>query len=161
MRPARWHKVVHGSSEVDGCRYEEARAGGGGDARRRAEGTLRLEPIRAFTGVLFDEDLHAKRVESLANGVAGVLSAAIVADEGWRPAVTLAEAFERLRENGVVTKPTADAMAKAAGLRNVVAHGYAGVDIEMVFAAASRGVSDLDAFAAEVAAWLQARMASA
>ena len=27
----------------------------------------------------------------------------------------------------------------------------------MVFAAASRGVSDLDAFAAEVAAWLQAR----
>ena len=50
----------------------------------------------------------------------------IVADEGWRPAVTLAEAFERLRENGVVTKPTADALAKAAGLRNVVAHGYPG-----------------------------------
>ena len=83
----------------------------------------------------------------------------IVADEGWRPAVTLAEAFERLRENGVVTKPTAEAMAKAAGLRNVVAHGYAGVDIEMVFAAASRGVSDLDAFASEVGTWLQARVA--
>ena len=83
----------------------------------------------------------------------------VVADEGWRPAVTLAEAFERLRENGVVTKPTAEAMAKAAGLRNVVAHGYAGVDIEMVFAAASRGPSDLDAFAAEVAAWLPVRTA--
>lgn len=83
----------------------------------------------------------------------------VVADEGWRPAVTLAEAFERLRENGVITRPTADAMAKAAGLRNVVAHGYAGVDIEMVFAAASHGVSDLDAFASEVASWLQQRIA--
>ena len=37
--------------------------------------TLRLAPIRAFAEVLFDEDLHAKRVESLANGVAGVLNA--------------------------------------------------------------------------------------
>ena len=40
--------------------------------------TLRLAPIRAFAGVLFDEDLHAKRVESLANGVAGVLNAAML-----------------------------------------------------------------------------------
>jgi len=30
---------------------------------------------------------------------------------------------------------------------------------DMVFAAASRGVGDLDAFAAETAAWLQARIA--
>ena len=41
-------------------------------------GTLRLAPIRAFAEVLFDEDLHAKRVESLANGVAGVLNAAML-----------------------------------------------------------------------------------
>ena len=83
----------------------------------------------------------------------------IVADEGWRPALTLGEAFERLSENGVIAKPTAEAMAKAAGLRNVVAHGYAGVDVESVFAAASRGVGDLDAFASDVALWLQRRTA--
>jgi hypothetical protein len=41
-------------------------------------GTFRLAHIRAFAGVLFDEDLHAKRVESLANGVAGVLNAAMM-----------------------------------------------------------------------------------
>lgn len=81
----------------------------------------------------------------------------VVADEGWRPAPTLGEAFDRLRENGVLTAPTADAMAKAAGLRNVVAHGYAGVDVSAVFAAASLGVRDLDAFASEVAAWLKGR----
>jgi hypothetical protein len=38
--------------------------------------------------------------------------------------------------------------------------GYAGVDVAMVFAAASRGVHDLDVFASEVAAWLQQRPAS-
>ncbi len=81
----------------------------------------------------------------------------VVADEGWRPAVTLADAFERLGEHDVISKATADAMAKAAGLRNVVAHGYAGVDIRAVFTAASRGVEDLDAFAAEVARWLRQR----
>jgi hypothetical protein len=42
------------------------------------KGTLRLAHIREFAGVLFDEDLHAKRVESLANGVAGVLNAAML-----------------------------------------------------------------------------------
>ncbi len=41
-------------------------------------GTFRLAHIRAFAGVLFEEDLHAKRVESLANGVAGVLNAAMM-----------------------------------------------------------------------------------
>jgi uncharacterized protein len=65
-----------------------------------------------------------------------------------------------VRENGVVTKPTAEAMAKAAGLRNVVARGFPGVDIEMVFAAAPRGVRDLDAFASEVGARLQGRIAA-
>ena len=40
--------------------------------------TFRLAPIRAFANVLFDEDLHAKRVELLANGVAGVLNAAML-----------------------------------------------------------------------------------
>jgi hypothetical protein len=33
----------------------------------------------------------------------------------------------------VLAKATADATARAAGLRNVVAHGYAGVDVAMVF----------------------------
>jgi uncharacterized protein YutE (UPF0331/DUF86 family) len=42
---------------------------------------------------------------------------------------------------------------------DVVAHGYAAVDIASVFAAASRVVSDLDAFAAEVARWVQRRTA--
>jgi uncharacterized protein YutE (UPF0331/DUF86 family) len=79
----------------------------------------------------------------------------VVADEGWRPATTLAGAFDRLAENGVIASATAAAMGNAAGLRNVVAHGYAGVDVAIIFAAASHGVDDLETFASEVAAWVR------
>jgi uncharacterized protein YutE (UPF0331/DUF86 family) len=78
----------------------------------------------------------------------------IIADSGWPGARTLAEAFTRLHEHGVLTQETSAALGRAAGLRNVVAHGYAAVDVGLVHAAAMQGVSDLDAFAREIAAWL-------
>lgn len=75
----------------------------------------------------------------------------IIADEGWQSARTLRESFIRLRDHGVLTPATSDALARAAGLRNVVAHGYADVEVALVHEAATRGVEDLEAFAREVA----------
>ena len=43
------------------------------------------------------------------------------------------------------------------GLRNVIAHGYAGVNPAMVHATARVGVADLEAFAREVTQWLARR----
>jgi uncharacterized protein YutE (UPF0331/DUF86 family) len=48
----------------------------------------------------------------------------LIADEKWPPAATLGEAFERLCEQGVLDRTTAEALRRATGLRNVVAHGY-------------------------------------
>jgi uncharacterized protein YutE (UPF0331/DUF86 family) len=81
----------------------------------------------------------------------------VIADEGWPPAASLAEAFTRLAERGVIASATADAMGRASGLRNVVAHGYAGIELGMLHRAATTGLGDLDAFAREVSAWLSAR----
>lgn len=77
----------------------------------------------------------------------------LIADEGWPAATTLAQAFERLRERDVLTPTTAAALAGAVGLRNVVAHGYAGIDTARVFDAGSSGIGDLENFAREVSAW--------
>jgi uncharacterized protein YutE (UPF0331/DUF86 family) len=74
----------------------------------------------------------------------------IVADEGWAAMPTLAGAFAKLHERGVIESATADALGRAVGLRNVVAHGYTGVDATMVHAAAQGGLGDLDAFARQV-----------
>jgi uncharacterized protein YutE (UPF0331/DUF86 family) len=81
----------------------------------------------------------------------------IIADEGWPAAQNLAGSFNRLRDEGVIAAKTAASLCRAVGLRNVVAHGYAGVNPTMVHAAARTGVSDLEAFAQEVTQWLAQR----
>lgn len=77
----------------------------------------------------------------------------LIADSGWPPGKTLRESFERLDERGVIDAPTAAALSRAVGLRNVIAHGYAAIDPTMVHRAATTGLADLEAFASQVAAW--------
>ena len=81
----------------------------------------------------------------------------LVADEGWASARTLAEGFTRLEEHGVIAPAVAGALRRAVGLRNVVAHGYAGIDLAIVHRAATEGLEDVDAFARSVAAWAASR----
>jgi uncharacterized protein YutE (UPF0331/DUF86 family)/predicted nucleotidyltransferase len=42
----------------------------------------------------------------------------VIADEGWPPATTLASAFVSLHDHDVLKRETADALGRAAGLRN-------------------------------------------
>lgn len=77
----------------------------------------------------------------------------LISDEGWAPAATLAESFQRLGEKGVLSREAADALSRAAGLRNVVAHAYGDIDVERLHRAATSGLTDLERFAREVAAW--------
>lgn len=81
----------------------------------------------------------------------------VVADEGWPVARSLAESFTRLEEHGVLTSATAESLRRAVGLRNVVAHGYAGIDVEMCYRAATRGVADLEEYARELSTWALSR----
>jgi len=79
----------------------------------------------------------------------------LIADEGWPPAKNLAEAFHRLHEHAVISRETSEALARAAGLRNIVAHVYAPADPELLFRAATHGMEDLERFSREVARWVQ------
>lgn len=47
----------------------------------------------------------------------------IIADEGWEPATTLAGSFIALSNHGVISPETAESLGRAAGLRNIIAHG--------------------------------------
>lgn len=78
----------------------------------------------------------------------------IIADERWPPAATLGESFHRLAERGVITSATDAALGRAASFRNVVAHGYGRVVADLLFAAATDGVRDLERFAHEIASWM-------
>jgi uncharacterized protein YutE (UPF0331/DUF86 family) len=93
----------------------------------------------------------------LAVQICADIASHVIADEGWPAAATLAASFNRLRDERVLTRETAEALCRAVGLRNVVAHGYAGVDPAMVHAAGTAGVKDLEAFSREIASWAAAR----
>jgi len=82
------------------------------------------------------------------------LASHLIADEGWPAARALAESFDRLADHDVVRPDTAEALRKAVGLRNVVAHGYGHVDAVAVHTASHAGLDDLDAFAREISAWV-------
>lgn len=88
------------------------------------------------------------------------LASHLISDEDWPPAATYAEAFQRLYEHGVLSQQTADTLGRAAGLRNVVAHGYGGVDPELIHRAAAHGLADLERFSREVSAWIEGRLST-
>ena len=72
----------------------------------------------------------------------------------------LGEAFERLREQGVLDRTTAEALRRATGLRNVVAHGYSAAAPELLHQAATAGLADLERFSQQVSAWIGTRQPS-
>lgn len=79
----------------------------------------------------------------------------LIAEKSWEPAATAREAFERLEERGMISRETVQALRRAVGLRNIVAHGYSGVEPAMIHAAAQTGLPDLERFASEVSVWLR------
>jgi uncharacterized protein YutE (UPF0331/DUF86 family) len=133
-------------------------------AAKLAELSDRIERVRTRCPASVDELRHDRDALDLVsfNLMLAIQSCAdiashLIADEGWPSAMSLAGGFTRLRDEGVISAPTTDALCRAVGLRNVVAHGYAGINPAMVHAAAITGVRDLEAFAREVAQWIAAR----
>lgn len=75
----------------------------------------------------------------------------IVADEGWGLPASNAEAFERLAERGVIDAALSTRLAAASGLRNRIAHGYAGVDVDRLWQELPAGLDALEQFVRQVA----------
>ena len=120
----------------------------------------RVNRIRTL-GALSVEELIANRDAfdlasfnlMLAVQVCADIAAHVIADARWPAAKNLAEGFTRLEEQGVIAASVAQALRKAVGLRNVVAHGYARVDPAAIHSAATKGLADLEAFSQAVASW--------
>lgn len=93
----------------------------------------------------------------LAVQICADIASHLIADESWPVAKNLAQSFLRLRDQGVIQPTTTDALVRAVGLRNVVAHGYGAIDASMVHEASTRGLEDLERFAQQVASWTRSR----
>jgi len=74
------------------------------------------------------------------------LAAHWLAAEAWEPPDTASGAFELLARRGAVPGDLAAALTGAAGLRNLIAHRYAGLDHDRVVAEAPAGIDALRRF---------------
>lgn len=76
----------------------------------------------------------------------------IIASEGWRIAESNADAVRALGAQHVVLAPTAEAVARAVGFRNVLIYEYIDVDEARVRDNLEH-LSDFETFISQVAAW--------
>jgi uncharacterized protein YutE (UPF0331/DUF86 family) len=81
----------------------------------------------------------------------------IVTDEGWGTPATVAEVFEFLQRNQVISAESAAAMGRGTRLRNLIAHAYGDLDAGKLFVAASAGVEQIEHYLAEVGTWVSTR----
>ena len=78
----------------------------------------------------------------------------LLASELWGPADTSADAVRLLAQHGVLDDDLAVRLAEAVGFRNVLVHGYAEVDDDLVVANLDR-LDDLQSFIDQVTAWVR------
>lgn len=95
--------------------------------------------------------LQVERALQLAIQICLDVGAHLVAELGLGPPDDYRDVFLALAEAGVVPSDLGGRLADAAGLRNVLVHGYASLDDHLVYAALA-DVDDLRAFARAVLA---------
>ncbi len=74
-----------------------------------------------------------------------------VADADWGPPEDAYQAFEILRNKGVIDPELAQGLRGATGLRNRIAHGYTSIDPERMYAEYKLGTEVMRRFLAVVA----------
>jgi len=85
------------------------------------------KPITAFVKDIRDRDLAAFY---LLLGIQEAIDVAAhwVADAGWGPPDDASSTFDVLADHDVIDRTLAEALHRAVGLRNRIAHGYARID---------------------------------
>ena len=77
----------------------------------------------------------------------------VCSSEKWGPPRDNGDTMRILGERAVITGPTAEAMRRAVGFRNVLVHEYVDVD-DGIVASRLADLADLDRFVNETATWL-------
>ena len=78
----------------------------------------------------------------------------IISRESWRKPETYREVIETLGENDVLPSQFAEKFSKVAGLRNILVHRYADVDLDELYHHLQEDIEDFDEFARHVARYL-------
>jgi uncharacterized protein YutE (UPF0331/DUF86 family) len=78
----------------------------------------------------------------------------VVAAEGWTPPIAARDAFRVLASHGRLPTDLAERLGAAAGLRNLLVHDYASIDLVQLARIVRDDLGDLRRFAGYAASWL-------
>jgi uncharacterized protein YutE (UPF0331/DUF86 family) len=81
----------------------------------------------------------------------------ILAGEFGESATEYEAILKGLGARGVLSRALGKRLQGLGGFRNILVHGYLGIDAEKVYAALQRGPGDFTDFEAEILAWLDRR----
>ena len=137
------------------------------DAVRLARLLQRLGEQIAFLRARADEDRTWLRNDEVAlsatkyrfvTAIEAVLDVAhhILASELWGPPADSGDAVRLLGGHDVISTELAERLARATGLRNVLVHGYADVDDDIVVRSLA-DIGDLAAYIDQVRRWAAAQ----
>lgn len=129
-----------------------------GKLRELADLISRVESHRPADAETLANDRDARDLVSynLALAVQACLDIAshLISDEAWEASTTAAESFQTLARHQVISGELAAVLGQAAGLRNILVHGYSKAVPARIHAAATTGLADLERFGQEVSAWM-------
>ncbi len=128
------------------ARHKIARA----HARLDQAEALVSRPVETFIADLAGRDLASFYLQLAIQEVID-LAAHWVADAGWEPPRDAASTFDILADRGAIDRDLAPRLRAAVGLRNRIAHDYAGVDPARLHAEFAAGVEPLRRFLVAVA----------
>lgn len=78
------------------------------------------------------------------------IAAHIVSEEGYGVPGSSNEMFYMLEENNLIDRPLIEKMVKAVGLRNLIVHEYAKIDLDQIFHVVQKEVSDLEDYIKDI-----------
>ncbi len=78
----------------------------------------------------------------------------ISSDEGWGVPSSYVDGFTLLARHGVIDTALSGDLARVVSVRNRIAHGYASVDLERLWADLPAGLDALDRYAAAIARFI-------
>ncbi|WP_026352917.1 type VII toxin-antitoxin system HepT family RNase toxin [Solimonas variicoloris] len=119
------------------------------DSLRRCLGRVRdrcPEDVAALTADVDAQDVLVLNL-SRAVQICVDLAAHLLSSLDLPPPDTMGQAFERLRQAGLLDEDLALRLRKAVGFRNVAVHAYDAIDWAIVFSIATRHLGDFERFA--------------
>lgn len=117
---------------------------------------LERAEARDATRLASDPVLRAAVERWLQVAIEGCLDIAshVIATKGWVPAETGRAAFQTLASHGLLDLELATRLGRAVGLRNLLVHEYATIDLKRLAEIVRTDLGDLRAFAGVATGWL-------